>query len=594
MALALENEICPGRHIDEAHLKKMTLKQKLKHVNTYLEQLVPIFVIAYVDDFENFVEMVSTDYHGIQSAIPNLFESFRNKELVREGIISLVADIDTADEPSLYFIVSMLQVLSSSDANKVNIVKSGTVQRILARLTPSKPPLTAVIPSLSLFEELFQHRPSLQEIFFQASMNEIEKGALLAATTVGASLEFAARKRNPTGIQNLVNNLVSLSKIDLIRNDDALVGKLAKILAGAYKEEGIQQYVERSGGHELVVKAAMKQIVVLHNEIAENDVRFDYDGLLYDSPLCRVFRGTYDKQRVAIKVFSVDSLGFDVQNFNKEIALMSIVRGENVVKCYGVKTKGDTPFVVMEYFSNGSLNDFITLNPYEIPLRTKVYLMLGAANGIRFLHEKSIIHRDIKTQNFMVGEEFLKCKVIDFGVSRVDALVNAKKTVVGTPVFMAPEVMHEQQYTYTADTYSFGLVMWEMMTKNTPYFDVNPLRVAEHIMSHRPAIPADCDPLLARLMKACWAAEPSHRPLFTQIIDTLSQFTFPLNVKTHRSFVPKADADVVDFARLYLVLEPATYARVFTSLDVHDRAAVRETCKYWKTVVDENKQENGN
>lgn len=50
----------------------------------------------------------------------------------------------------------------------------------------------------------------------------------------------------------------------------------------------------------------------------------------------------------------------------------------------------------------GSLNDFVTLNPYEIPLKTKVYLMIGAAKGIRFLHDKSIIHRDIKTQNFMV------------------------------------------------------------------------------------------------------------------------------------------------------------------------------------------------
>jgi len=228
--------------------------------------------------------------------------------------------------------------------------------------------------------------------------------------------------------------------------------------------------------------------------------------------------------------------------------------------------------------------------------------MLGAANGIRFLHEKSIIHRDIKTQNFMVSEEFLNCKVIDFGVSRVDS-VDAKKTIVGTPVFMAPEVMMGSQYTMTADSYSFALVMWEMITKNTPYCDVHPLRVAEHIRTQRPTIPADCNPVLAEIMKAGWAHDPSVRPLFTQIIDMLSQFTFTLGVKTHRKYLPEvsylsvlntlpdpsvppnSEEDIVDFARLYLVLEPTTYARVFTWLDARDRAAARETCQYWKHIM---------
>ena len=85
----------------------------------------------------------------------------------------------------------------------------------------------------------------------------------------------------------------------------------------------------------------------------------------------------------------------------------------------------------------------------------------------------------------------------------------------------------------------------------------------------------------------------------------LSQFTFPLGVKTHRKFLPNLvidlasdlasaqatqEDDVVDFAHLYLVLEPMTYAHVFSWLDKHDRAVVRETCQFWKGIVDERRE----
>lgn len=90
-------------------------------------------------------------------------------------------------------------------------------------------------------------------------------------------------------------------------------------------------------------------------------------------------------------------------------------------------------------------------------------------------------------------------------------------------------------------------------------------------------------------MKACWDHDPAQRPLFDQIIDLLTQFSFPLEVKPHYA-VPGSNLEwpVVTFANLYRVLDVPTYKCIFSELDDRNRAALREVCKYWQGIVDTN------
>lgn len=93
-------------------------------------------------------------------------------------------------------------------------------------------------------------------------------------------------------------------------------------------------------------------------------------------------------------------------------------------------------------------------------------MAMQCANGLQHLHNKNIIHRDIKTGNFLVDSHF-HCYVIDFGVSRVTAVdPRSKMTIIGTPVWMAPEVLDNQPYYEKADVFSFACVIWAMVRRS--------------------------------------------------------------------------------------------------------------------------------
>jgi fused-like protein len=90
---------------------------------------------------------------------------------------------------------------------------------------------------------------------------------------------------------------------------------------------------------------------------------------------------------------------------------------------------------------------------------------MNAANGLVHLHSKGILHRDIKLGNFLVDEHY-NAFVIDFGVSRVATFdPKDKMTLVGTPTYMAPEVLDAKPYDHKADTYSFAFVLWAMVRR---------------------------------------------------------------------------------------------------------------------------------
>jgi len=167
----------------------------------------------------------------------------------------------------------------------------------------------------------------------------------------------------------------------------------------------------------------------------------------------------------------------------------------------------------------------IFLNNPRLSIDTSliVNMCMKAANGVHYLHSKNIIHRDIKAANFLVDEHY-NVFVIDYGVSRVSPDdPQEKQTVVGTPVWMAPEVFSKQPYSDKADSYSFALVLWGMITGKAPYADISPLSLPLQICVHkyREPIPEDTDPRLRSLITQMWDPDPDKRLGMLELLNIL-------------------------------------------------------------------------
>jgi len=151
---------------------------------------------------------------------------------------------------------------------------------------------------------------------------------------------------------------------------------------------------------------------------------------------------------------------------------------------------------------------------------------LDIARGVYYLHRKqSIVQRDLKARNILVDES-LNAKVADFGLSRVIDEEEANKlTACGTPAWTAPEVVRMERYTEKVDVYSFGIIMWELITRQEPYGGRKGVQIAYAAAEQglRPDIPSYCPDDYAELMQECWQDQPDDRPTFSNILKRLFQ-----------------------------------------------------------------------
>jgi serine/threonine protein kinase len=228
-----------------------------------------------------------------------------------------------------------------------------------------------------------------------------------------------------------------------------------------------------------------------------------------------LFRGTYCGQDVAIKILrGVQDDSVQFQEFLQEVAIMRKVRHRNVVQFIGACTERPNLCIVFEYMRGGSVYDFVRKNG---PLRVSAVLRIAVevARGMDYLHKRKIVHRDLKAANLLMDEHGT-VKIADFGVARVLDGAGVMTAETGTYRWMAPEVIEHKPYSEKADVFSFGVVMWELLTGLVPYSDMTPLQAAVGVVQKglRPPIPANCPPPLADIMRLTWQRDPVVRPSF--------------------------------------------------------------------------------
>ncbi|KAI8025342.1 Serine/threonine-protein kinase STY46 [Camellia lanceoleosa] len=238
-----------------------------------------------------------------------------------------------------------------------------------------------------------------------------------------------------------------------------------------------------------------------------------------------LYKGTYCSQEVAIKVLKPERVDSDLQKeFAQEVFIMRKVRHKNVVQFIGACTKPPSLCIVTEFMSGGSVYDYLHKQRGTFKLPSLLRVAIDISKGMNYLHQNNIIHRDLKAANLLMDENEV-VKVADFGVARVKAQTGVMTAETGTYRWMAPEVIEHRPYDHKADIFSFGIVLWELLTGKLPYDYLTPLQAAVGVVQKglRPTIPKNTHPKLAELLERCWQHDPNLRPAFSEIIDILQQ-----------------------------------------------------------------------
>ncbi|XP_062186444.1 serine/threonine-protein kinase STY17-like isoform X4 [Phragmites australis] len=236
-----------------------------------------------------------------------------------------------------------------------------------------------------------------------------------------------------------------------------------------------------------------------------------------------LYHGTYWSQDVAIKVVKPEQVSVDMlREFAQEVYIMKKVRHKNVVQFIGACTRPPILCIVKEFMHRGSIFDFLYNRRGNFQLQDVLRIASDVSKGMNYLHQINIIHRDLKTANLLMDDQVVK--VADFGVARVKDQSGVMTAETGTYRWMAPEVIEHLPYDHRADVFSFGIVLWELLTGKLPYQDMTPLQAAVAVVQKdlRPNIPADTHPMLVNLLQKCWQKDPALRPTFAEILDILS------------------------------------------------------------------------
>ncbi|KAI9106679.1 hypothetical protein K1719_022207 [Acacia pycnantha] len=243
-----------------------------------------------------------------------------------------------------------------------------------------------------------------------------------------------------------------------------------------------------------------------------------------------VHRAEWHGSDVAVKVLTIQDFQDDqLKEFLREVAIMKRVRHPNVVLFMGAVTKQPNLSIVTEYLPRGSLYRLIhrPASSEMLDQRRRLRMALDVAKGINYLHCLSppIVHWDLKSPNLLVDKNWT-VKVCDFGLSRFKAnTFISSKSVAGTPEWMAPEFLRGEPSNEKSDVFSFGVILWELVTMQQPWNGLSPAQVvgAVAFQNRKLSIPPNISPILASLMESCWDDDPKKRPSFSNIVESLKK-----------------------------------------------------------------------
>uniref|UniRef100_A0A1A8SMP7 receptor protein-tyrosine kinase n=1 Tax=Nothobranchius rachovii TaxID=451742 RepID=A0A1A8SMP7_9TELE len=240
---------------------------------------------------------------------------------------------------------------------------------------------------------------------------------------------------------------------------------------------------------------------------------------------------------VAIKSLKAGYSDKQRRDFLSEASIMGQFDHPNIIRLEGVVTKCKPVMIITEFMENGSLDTFLKKHDGQFTVIQLVGMLRGIASGMKYLSDMSYVHRDLAARNILVNSN-LVCKVSDFGLSRVleDDPEAAYTTREATGSYLspggkipirwtAPEAIAYRKFTTASDVWSYGIVMWEVVSYGErPYWEMSNQDVIKAIdEGYRLPAPMDCPVVLHQLMLDCWEKGRSDRPKFGQIVTILDK-----------------------------------------------------------------------
>lgn len=244
-----------------------------------------------------------------------------------------------------------------------------------------------------------------------------------------------------------------------------------------------------------------------------------------------VYEARYRGERLAVKKFHQGTKNEKaaLESFEAEGSILHF-NHPNIVRSLAVLTMlGDTRCIIMEFAGERNLQSVINNSFEELDRNRRIKFSLDIATALQFAHQQGLAHLDLKPRNVLVTAED-HCKLADFGCCREveendKPASPTKSNLTGTYAYRAPELLKGESPSTKADIYSYGICLWQMLTREQPYGNENQHVVIFGVVAYqlRPELKEDIkgDEHYVNLIRVCWQAEAKFRPAASEVVNRL-------------------------------------------------------------------------